>query len=206
MAVVTVTPPTSVGAVAAQDHDTGQFAVDVAAQLPSVSTEAVVVGTSIDQVMLMFGAEGTDAQFVRETRNVATHAFACVGALSKLTVTPDCGLLTVKLNPVIDVTPPGMLLAIDTVVSTFAVPLHTRSRLAYVQFDGAPGYSGAYAAAWAAVTVIPSCSDGAVRVHDHCAGQFEDPPDEQSPDSHTHVETVLELAVQVIRICGLTGV
>jgi len=75
-----------------------------------------------------------------------------------------------------------------------------------VQFDGAPGYSGAYAAACAAVTVTPSCSEGAVLVHDHCEGQFAVPPAEQSPDSHTHVDTVLELAVQVIRICGLTGV
>jgi len=76
MAVVTVNPPTTVGAVAAHDHDTGQFAVDVALQFPKVSTDAVVVGTSIDHVMLMFGAAGTDAQPVRDTRNVAVQPLA----------------------------------------------------------------------------------------------------------------------------------
>jgi len=50
--------------------------------------------------------------------------------VSRLTVTPDCGLLTVKLKPVIAVTPPGMFAAMETAVSTFAVPLQTRSRRA----------------------------------------------------------------------------
>ena len=63
---------------------------------------------------------------------------AAAGVWISVTVTPACGLFTVKVKSEMLVVPGDSLAAIECDVFRVAVPLQTRSKLARVHAVGAP--------------------------------------------------------------------
>lgn len=169
------------GAVAVHAQLAGHVAVPGSLSTPVLLTVNATPGTSIDQFKSRFGCTKPPAQFERATLKVATHPFAKLGAVTKLTTTPLCGLVTTKLKPEIALTPPAIFVAIEIVLCTFAVPEQTLSCEATTQLDAADGYKGACVAANAPVTEMPLTVNGALLSQLHVAGQFTEPEPAQDP-------------------------
>jgi hypothetical protein len=136
---VTAMPLMVVGAWVVQDHVAGQFAVPDAAVFPAVATPSAVDGTWASQVRLTCGLAGVLFQSVRVTLNVAVHPFAAVGALTKVTLTPACGFVTVQAKFEMDSVPAGSTSPIPMVEPWVALPEQTRDSRPSAHVLAAPG-------------------------------------------------------------------
>ena len=163
----------------------GQFALPDDAHTPVSRTSIADVATPAVQFIVMLGACSPFAQLLRATLKMAVQPFPAAGVCVRVTVTPACGLDTLKVNPLIAVVPPGRSPAMLTDVEVLAVPAHTRESVDPVQAPGADGYRAPSAWTSAAVTAMPLIVVGACAPHAHVALQFAVPDAAQFPLSCT---------------------
>jgi len=154
MAVVTLIPFIVVGALLVQLHEAGQFGEPDAAQFPVSFVDTFTVPKLLFHVMLICGPTFWVVKSLRVTLNVAVQPLAAVGAVTRETTTPVCGLLTVKAKLLIDVVPGGKLGAMEIALLTAGLPAQTRRFSAVPHIvDVAPGYRGENCDAIAVVNV-----------------------------------------------------
>lgn len=195
IAVVTVIPLITVGALATQLQVAGQFVVPLALQFPVSFVDTLTEERFAVQYMLICGFASV-VQIVRSTRKIATQLLLALGTCVRTTETPAWGLVTVNPNPLIEVVPGARSAAMLIELFRVPVPPHTRSSCPLTQMLDAPGYSSGSPDTSVLDTAIPLSVVGADCLQLHCVGQFAVPASEQLPVSLNDQDSVVFVLVQ----------